>query len=97
MSESSPVRAIRRGEIEAMLARYPHLTPEAVAELTQWFTNETNALDVGLVASNEAIAAPYRAFRAQHVDRLRPRDWAQGLAVALLFAGLLAAALWRAV
>ncbi len=96
MSESSPVRAIRRGEIEAMLARYPHLTPEAVAELTQWFTSEASALDVGLVASNEAIAAPYRAYRARHIDRLRPHDWARGMAVAALFVALLAGVLWRA-
>ncbi|MFC3173045.1 hypothetical protein ACFOD9_02140 [Novosphingobium bradum] len=96
MSESSPVRAVRRGEIEAMLARYPHLAPEAIAELTDWFTSEASALDVGLIASNEAIAAPYRAFRAAHVDPLRGRDWLRGLGFAAIIVVIGAALFWRA-
>ncbi|HEY6868807.1 MAG TPA: hypothetical protein VI199_03520 [Novosphingobium sp.] len=97
MSESLAARAERRAEIERALARYPHLTPEALAELADYFSREASALDVGLIASNEAVAEPYRQFRQTHLDPLRPRDWLRGALFALLTAAGLVALLWRAV
>lgn len=96
MSLSDAARAARRGEIEAMLARYPHLSPEAVSDLSAWFEREASSLDIGLLACNEEIAEPYRAFRAEHIDRLRGRDWLRGLAFVAVILAILAALFWRA-
>ena len=71
MSVSEAARAARRAEIERALARYPHLTAEGLAELTDYFERDASALDVGLIASNPAIADRYREFRATHVDEAR--------------------------
>lgn len=96
MPESEALRAARRGEIEAMLARYPHLSPEAVAELSQWFATEASSLDIGLIACNDDIAEPYRAFRADHVDPLRGRDWLRGIAFVGVILATMAVLFWRA-
>ena len=89
-------RARRRAGIEAALARYPHLSPEAVKELTDWFAREASALDVGLIASNEELAEPWRRFRADHIDPLRPKDWLFGLALVIAVLAVFAALFWRA-
>jgi hypothetical protein len=96
MPKSEALRAARRGEIEAMLARYPHLSPEAVAELTQWFATKASSLDIGLIACNDDIAEPYRAFRADHVDPLRGRDWLRGIAFVGVILAIMAVLFWRA-
>ena len=97
MTETSPaLRAERRAQIEETLRRYPHLSPESVEDLTRYFAREASALDVGLIASNEAIAAPYRRFRAEHIDPLKPRDWLFGSLFALAVVAVLAALMWRA-
>lgn len=89
-------RAERRARIEGVLARYPHLTPEGLAELTCYFDKEASSLDIALIASNEAISAPYRTFRADHIDPLRPRDWLRGIAFTLVVTAILVGILWRA-
>jgi len=96
MSDTPAARAERRAEIERVLARYPHLTPAAIAELTTYFEGEASALDVGLIASNDAVAGPYRQFRAQHLDPLRPRDWLRAVLYAALTCVVLIGILWRA-
>lgn len=96
MSVSETARAARRAEIERALARYPHLTPEGLAELTDYFERDASALDVGLIASNPAIADRYREFRATHVDPLRPRDWVRGALFAGMVAATLVAMIWPA-
>jgi hypothetical protein len=96
MSSDTPARAQRRAEIERLLAKYPHLTSEAHRDLTDWFADEASSFDVAMLACNESIAEPYRAFRAAHIDRLGPREWVRGLAVAGLFVMLLAGVLWKA-
>jgi len=90
------LRGERRAHIEAALARYPHLSPEGLRELTDYFADEASSLDVGLIASNEAITAQYRRFRAEHIDPLRPRDWLRGAVFATVVAAILVAMLWRA-
>ena len=89
-------RARRRASVEAALARYPHLSPEAVKELTDWFAREASALDVGLIASNDALAEPWQRFRADHIDPLRPRDWMFGLLLVGVVLAVFAALFWRA-
>jgi len=96
MSTDTPERARRRAEIARHLARYPHLTDEARRDLADWFAREASSLDVALLSQEESVAEQYRAWRAAHVDRLRPADWARGLTVAGGFVAVLAAVLWRA-
>jgi hypothetical protein len=96
VSDDLEARARRRAEITRLLARYPHLDEEARRELTDWFAHEASSLDVAMLSCHDGVAEQYRAFRAEHIDRLRPRDWARGLGVAAVFVGLLAAVLWRA-
>lgn len=96
MSETDAARARRRAAIEHMLARYPHLSAEGLSELTDYFHREASSLDLGLIACNEDIREPYRQFRADHVDPLRPKDWLRGLAFAGVVAAVLVAMLWRA-
>ena len=94
--QSTEARARRRDEIAHLLARYPHLEPDARDELAEWFARHASSHDIAMLSLNDGIADQYRAYRAEHIDRLRPRDWARGLVVAALFVGLLAAVLWRA-
>lgn len=89
-------RARRRAHAEAALARYPDITPEELAELTAYFRREASALDVGLLACNEKLAEPYRRFRAEQIDPLRPRDWIKGTLFAVVVALAIAAIVWRA-
>lgn len=80
--------AARRQAIEAILALYPAISQEQLDELIHWFNREASALDVALVASNEAIRPGYARFRADHIDRLRAKEVfiaaAVGMAVFLL-------------
>jgi hypothetical protein len=94
LGETSPER---RAEIEALLARYPDLAPDELADLVHWYRREASAMDVALVASNDAIAEPFGAFCRAHVGGLTMRDKAitvlLGAGVAGLFAvGLMAEA-----
>lgn len=88
-------RARRRAHIEAALGQYPHLSPDGLQELTDYFTREATALDVGLIASNEAVQAAYRRFRADHIDPLRARDWLFGTLFAVGVAAVIGAIIWR--
>jgi hypothetical protein len=87
----------RRAEIEALLARYPDLEPDELDDLVHWYRREASAMDVALVASNEAVSEPFGAFCRAHVGSLTARDKAitalLGAGVAGLFAfGLMAEA-----
>lgn len=86
----------RRAQIEATLADYPDLSSERLDELIHWFRHEASALDVGHLASNEAIEGRYRQFRATHIDPVKGRDVLRGL-VFLAFAGaVFLMIIWRA-
>lgn len=85
-----------RARIEAVLADYPHVSPEALDELLTWFRKEASALDVALIASNQAIAEPYARFRADHIDPLKGRDVIRGVLVVALVVAIVAAIVWRA-
>lgn len=94
--QDNAARAARREQMEAALGEYPHLSEERLAALLGWFRKEASALDVATVASNPAIAASYRQFRAEHIDPITARDWMKGLLIAALAGLLVAFILWRA-
>ena len=83
----------RRIAIEADVARYPDLSDAELAEVLDWFREEATALDTAMVASNEALAEPYRRLRADHLDRLGPGEKAVAWIVGALVLGGIAA-LW---
>jgi hypothetical protein len=81
LGETSPQK---RAHAETMLARYPGLEHEELAELLRWYRREASAMDVALLASNEALRERYRAFRRDHVERFSLKAKLVG---ALLVAG----------
>jgi hypothetical protein len=81
LGETSPRK---RAHAEAILARYPELGREELADLLHWYRREASAMDVALLASNEAIRERYRAFRRDHVERFSLKEKLVG---ALLVAG----------
>jgi hypothetical protein len=83
LGETSPER---RARAETMLARYPALAGDELAELLRWYRREASAMDVALLASNDAIREAYRAFRRDHVERFTLKERA---VTALLAAGVL--------
>jgi hypothetical protein len=77
-----------RAEAAMLLARYPDLSERELGELQHWFKRVAGPLDVGLLASDPAIAERYRAYRQDHHDRFSARD----VAIAALFAAVAACA-----
>lgn len=88
--------AERRAQIERALADYPNLSGERLAETIRWFRKEATALDVAMVASEPAIAEPYRQFRADHLDGLTGNDYLRGLLFAALVSAIVLVIIWRA-
>lgn len=64
----------RRDQMASLLARYPGVDGDELADLLHWFKKEASALDVGLIASDPALKAPYEAIKKEHVDRLNSAD-----------------------
>ena len=67
-------RPDRLDPIEALLKRYPRIDEAELAELKRWFAKEASAFEVASLASKDHLRDQYSAFRAEHVDRWRPRD-----------------------
>lgn len=87
----------RRAHVEALLAAYPDVTPDEHGMLVTYFKREANALDVGMIASNESIGRGYARFRHDHLDRFTWADLAKamaGTAVLVLCVGLVMARAW---
>ncbi len=74
-------RAERRARVEAVLARYPHVGPQELESLIRWFRKDASALEVGQIASDPALAGPYRQFAETHIERLTIADLLRVLAV----------------
>ena len=82
LGETSPER---RARIEGLLARYPELDEAELAELVHWCRREASAMDVALLASNEALTDRFGAFCRVHVA---PFNWREKTITALLGAGV---------
>lgn len=97
MTESSGAEdsAMRRAHIEAMLADYPDIEGEETAMLIRWFRKEASALDVGHLASNPALAEPYRRFKEDHLDRIRGADLMRAFVFVSIVVACLVLIVWR--
>lgn len=82
----APEGSNRLDHVEQLLSRYPAIAPDEVEDLKRWFNKEASAFDVASLASIESIHASYVAFRADHIDGLKARDYIIVVA-ALLLAG----------
>lgn len=88
IQNSGVVAADERAQIAALLARYPDgLSPSELEEIHNWFDRVATPLDLGLLAGDPEVAAQYRAYRAEHVDKFKPRD----IGKAIVFVGAIVA------
>lgn len=94
---SAPCREHGLAPISGVLARYPDITGAELGTLKSWFMREASALDVGMLASDESIAAQYQQFRADHLDRLGAQDAGKALLWLLGVAALIALVVFIAV
>lgn len=78
-----------RARAAALLSRYPDLSETEFGRLHHWFKREAGPLDVGLLASDPAIAEQYQAYRKEHHDRFSARD----MGMAALFVAIVACAI----
>jgi hypothetical protein len=85
--EAGAQSADERARIAALLGQYPDLPASELELVHQWFRKGASALDLGLLASDPAIAPQYRAYRADHYDRIKPADYTR----AAIFVGVLVA------
>jgi hypothetical protein len=60
----------RFDRVEALLSRYPELAEAELAELKRWFTKEASAFEVASLSSKDELRSRYRAFCADHIDKL---------------------------
>lgn len=70
----------RRTHIESLLDSYPDVSADELALLLRWFRSQASALDVAMLACNDAIAPGYGRFRRDHIDRFTAADVIKGLA-----------------
>jgi hypothetical protein len=85
-TEAVPARAGKehpRARVEALLERYPALSPAELEYLRRWFRREASAFDVAQIASNERLHGRYRAWRRKHID---PFTWKERIVLAVLSA-----------
>jgi hypothetical protein len=87
--------AEERARIAGLLARYPQLPGDDLDRIHAWFRKGATALDLGLLASDPAVAAQYRAYRAAHYDRITPADYARAAAFLAVAVAILAVLLMR--
>lgn len=62
--------------VESLITRYPDTTEAEVQDLKKWFIKEASAFEVASLASKESIHANYAAFRAEHIDVFKAKDYA---------------------
>ncbi len=83
--------ADERARIATLLARYPELPDRELDHVHAWFRQGATALDLGLLASDPAVAPQYRAYRADHYDRITPTDYIRIFAVLMAVIGAITA------
>lgn len=71
----------QRARAAALLSRFPSLSDGELSELKNWFGQVASSLDVGLIASDPKIETQYRAFRKDHLDRMKTKDWLVGMVI----------------
>lgn len=86
-------QALRRNAIERIIAPYPDISDENLAEVLHYFRSECSALDRATIASNNGVAHQYRKLCEDHyIDRLKPAETAiaitAGIALVIGFAAL---------
>ncbi|GEM_PF-963379 len=82
-TESGADQALQlRLQAEGLLRQYPTISEEEIGQLRHYFRKQASALDIGTIASNDALRSGYRQFRADHVDKIGLRD--MGIALGLL-------------
>lgn len=74
LHETGADSADERARIAALLANYPDLPSGELDRVHRWFRKRASALDLGLLASDAVIAPQYRAYRADHYDRITAAD-----------------------
>lgn len=88
--------AEKRRHAEILLASYPDLSRDELAQLVRWFRKDASSLDMGLLAQHQELGGPYRKFRAEHVDRFTWRDAINGLVMSVAMFGLMAGLVYLA-
>lgn len=88
-NEAGADRAEERARVATLLSRYPEMPASDLDEVHAWFRKGASALDLGLMASDPAIAPKYRAYRADHYDRITGGDYVR----AAIFIGIAVGAL----
>ena len=76
----------KRARAEEALARYPELDPDELSRLLHWYRHEASAMDVALLASDEALRERFQAFHTTHIA---PYSWREKAITAALGAGVL--------
>lgn len=92
--ETGASSADDRASIAALLTRYPELPASDLDRIHRWFRKGATALDLGLLASEPEVSERYRAYRADHYDRIKPSDITRaaaiiGVAIALILIALM--------
>jgi hypothetical protein len=95
-TSQNPAEAGQRKRIEAALADYPDISKDRLAALITWFHQEASALDVAMLASNEALADRYRQFRADHIDPVTGGEVMRVLILLSLVSAIILFIVWRA-
>ncbi|WP_066557409.1 hypothetical protein [Croceicoccus bisphenolivorans] len=84
-----------RVRAEELLARYAGLTEGERAELVMLFRKKLSAMDVAMIASADDLAPGYRQLKADHLERVTPRDFVNVALMVVALAGpVLAIAYW---
>jgi len=86
--------AEERAYIATLLSRYPNLSPDQMEELHFWFKRGATALDLGILAGDPNIATQYRAYRAEHYDRITLKDYLRVLAVVAVVVAVVGVIAW---
>ena len=89
-TDGGPAVHDRFDRIEALLHRYPAIAETERAELKRWFTKEATAFEVASLSSKDELRANYRAFRAEHVDRLTTAELAAIIIASVVLLGAIA-------
>jgi hypothetical protein len=92
--EAGASSADERVRIAALLARYPDLPAKDLDRIHHWFRKDATALDLGLLASDPSVHESYRAYRADHYDRIKPADLARAAIFIAGFALLILIIAW---